>query len=151
MNEDRLRWLAVAAVLGIVAVNNDIPAKLTGAKPKPVTPADDYTGSLTRLHAAALKMAPEHRAAMAEAFTQGADSVRDDNTGLIATTRQWQRAMEGILQFAYRDGGRVDTRYPEVALAIQDELSRVAGGEEVKIQDRQRFVDCPRQLAAAVK
>jgi len=150
VNDDRLRFLVLAAALGLVAVKEDLPSKLLG-KPKPVAVADDYTGPLTRLHAAAVKMAPEHRAAMAEAFNQGADSVRDDNTGLIATTRQWQRAMEGILQFAYRDGGRIDTRYPDVALAIQEELSRVAGGEEVRITDRQRFIDCPRNLAAAVK
>lgn len=150
MSDDRFRWVVVAAALAFVAVKSDLPGRLLG--PGGAAPsAASYAGPLKELHAAARSMAPEHRAAMAEAFGQVASSMRSDTLGLVGTTRQWQRAIQGALQFGYRDGGRVDQRYPAVADAIQAEVARVAGLDDVKIVDRQRFIDCPAEIAKAVR
>lgn len=149
MSDDRFRWVVVAAALAFVAVKTDLPGRLLGGAAAPS--AAPYSGPLQDLHAAARSMAPEHRAAMAEAFGQVASSMRSDTLGLVGTTRQWQRAIQGALQFGYRDGGRVDQRYPAVADAIQAEVARVAGPDDVKIVDRQRFIDCPAEIAKAVR
>ena len=151
MNESTARFALVAAALGFVAYQNDLPAKL-GKKPvAPAVVVADYKGDMTKLHKASLDMAPEHRAALAEAFAAGASSLRDD-PGTVQTTAQWQRYVEAVSQFSYRDMGRVDKKYPDVADLIQAEVSRVAGGEEVAIGPRKReFVSVLSDIADAVR
>ena len=151
MNENTARYALVSAALGLFAWQNDLPAKL-GKKPvAPAVVVDDYQGDLTKLHKASREMAPEHRAALAEAFAAGASSLRDD-PGTVQTTAQWQRYVEAVSQFSYRDMGRVDKKYPDVADLIQAEVSRVAGGEEVAIGPRKReFVSVLSDIADAVR
>jgi hypothetical protein len=152
MNENTARYALVAAALGLFAYQNDLPAKLgLGKPPAPAVVVDDYEGDMTKLHKASREMVPEHRAALAEAFSSGASGLRDD-PGTVQTTAQWQRYVEAVSQFAYRDMGRVDKRYPDVADLIQVEVSRVAGGEEVAIGPRKReFVSVLSDIADAVR
>lgn len=152
MNENTARYALVAAALGLFAYQNDLPAKLGIGKPAaPAVVVVDYKGDLTKLHKTSREMAPEHRAALAEAFSAGASGLRDD-AGTVQTTAQWQRYVEAVAQFSYRDMGRVDKKYPDVADAIQAEVSRVAGGEEVAIGPRKReFVSVLSDIADAVR
>jgi hypothetical protein len=152
MNENTARYSLVAAALGLFAWQNDLPAKLgIGKPPAPAVVVADYKGDLTKLYKASREMKPEHRAALAEAFSAGASGLRDD-AGTVQTSAQWQRYVEAVSQFSYRDMGRVDKKYPEVADAIQAEVSRVAGGEEVAIGARKReFVSVLSDIAEAVR
>lgn len=152
MNENTARFAIVAAALGLFAYQNDLGAKLGIGKPAvPAVVVVDYKGDLTKLRKASREMAPEHRAALAEAFSAGASGLRDD-AGTVQTTAQWQRYVEAVSQFSYRDMGRVDKKYPDVADAIQAEVSRVAGGEEVAIGPRKReFVSVLSDIADAVR
>lgn len=152
MNENTTRLALVAAALGLFAYQNDFPAKLgLGKPPAPAVVVADYKGDLTKLHKASREMKSEHRAALAEAFSAGASGLRDD-PGTVQTTAQWQRYVEAVSQFSYRDMGRVDKKYPDVADAIQAEVSRVAGGEEVAIGARKReFVSVLSDIAEAVR
>jgi hypothetical protein len=152
MNENTARYALVAAALGLFAYQNDLPAKLgLGKPPAPAVVVEDYKGDLTKVHKASREMAPEHRAALAEAFSAGASGLRDD-PGTVQTTAQWQRYIEAVSQFSYRDMGCVDKKYPDVADAIQVEVSRVAGGEEVAIGARKReFVSVMSDIADAVR
>jgi len=149
MTQDHVRYLIAAAAIGFVVVRSDLAVSVLGGADKPVAAA--YDGPLREAHAAARKMAPEHRAALSQALEQASQSTRNDTLGLIATTGQWQRAMQGALQFGYRDGGRVDTLYPDVAAALQAELSRAAGPDDAKVLDRARLADCALELAKAVR
>jgi hypothetical protein len=151
LNADNVRYAAVLAVLVALGARNgiiNIPA-LGAPKPPPVV-ASDYTGRMADLHRESRRMDPAHRAAMSQAFGLAADSYQRDSS-TVETTRQWQRFAEATLQFAYRDMGRVDVRYPEIARLLTAELSRVAGGEEVRIQDKAPFVDVLREISRAVR
>lgn len=149
MNQDRIRYLIAAAAIGFVVVRSDAGKAVLGGVGRPTAVA--YDGPMRDVNAAARRMSPEHRAALSEALKQASESTRNDTLGLLATTGQWQRAMQGALQFGYRDGGRVDVRYPEVAAALQAELSRAAGADDTRIVDRSKLADCALELSKAVR
>ena len=151
MNADNVRYAAVLAVLlALGARNGVINIPLLGGPKPPAVVDSDYTGRMADLHRESRRMDPAHRAAMSQAFALAADSYQRDSS-TIETTRQWQRFFEATLQFAYRDMGRVDSRYPDVARQLTAEASRVAGGEEVRIQDKTPFVDALRECSRAVR
>jgi hypothetical protein len=88
-----------------------------------------YTGPLTALHTAAAAMDPKDRAALSEATTAAGDMLAADQLGLVSTTEELQRYIKAVTEFDYLGMGKPTTKYPAVAKAIQDELSKSIGTE----------------------
>jgi hypothetical protein len=123
MNSNTIRMIIGAGIVWYALTGGSLP----GVSVPGVAPSGPYTGPLTALHDAAKSMDPKDRAALAEATTAAGDMLAADQLGLISTTEEMQRFCKAVLEFDYLGMGKPTTKYPAVAKAIQDELSKSIG------------------------
>lgn len=110
-----------------------------------------YGGRLAELHRAAGSMESVDRQGLSEALDAGATMLERDAAGLVTTTAQAQRFARGVIGFGYTSFAV--KKYPPVAAAIQTELEKAAGENDVRMTPelRARVVDALRESAAAVR
>lgn len=129
--------LAAALVGSSVAVSPDAGA--------------GYAGPMPEVHRAAAGMEPVDRQGLAEALDAGAAMLGSDAAGLVSTTAQAQRFARGVLGFGYTSFAV--KKYPAVASAIEAELVKATGSDDVRITPelRSRIVGAIKESAAAVR
>ena len=135
-----VRYIAAAAVLYFA---------LTGGKLPSIGPAESpsgpYTGPLTALHAAAVSMEAHDRLVLGEALGAAGEMLEADKLGLVSTTEELQRFIKAVTEFDYVGLGKPTAKYPAVAKAIQDELSKAIGSDVAPVTSSMR-----REVAAAL-
>ena len=138
MNSNVVR-LAIAGFLVYLAMSGKLPGIPAGPSSGP------YAGPLTALHAAAGSMDAGDRAVLAEALEAAGEMLEADKLGLVSTTEELQRYTRAIVEFDYLGLGKPATKYPAVAKAIQDELSKAIGSDVAPVTSAMR-----REVAAAL-
>ena len=110
-----------------------------------------YAGKLSALHAAADGMEGRDRAGLSEALDAGAAMLERDAAGLVTTTAQAERFVRGVLGFGYT--AFAVKKYPAVAAAVQAELEKATGADDVRMtpEIRSRVVESLRESAAAIR
>ena len=138
MNPNLVR-MAGAAILVYLALSGKVPGLPAGPASGP------YTGPLTALHAAAGSMDAHDRLVLGEALEAAGEMLEADKLGLVATTEELQRFTRAALEFEYQGLGKPTKKYPEVAKAIQAELSKAIGSDVAPVTSSMR-----RDVAAAL-
>jgi len=124
--------LAGAAILVYLAMSGSIPGVPGGSSSGP------YTGPLTALHSAAVSMEPHDRLVLGEALEAAGEMLDADKLGIISTTEELQRYIKAATEFEYQGLGKPTKKYPEVAKAIQAELSKAIGSDVAPVTSSMR-------------
>ena len=90
-------------------------------------------------------MEAHDRLVLGEALGAAGEMLEADKLGLVATTEELQRFTRAALEFEYQGLGKPTKKYPEVAKAIQAELSKAIGSDVAPVTSSMR-----REVAAAL-
>jgi hypothetical protein len=114
-------------------------------------PSAPYTGSMSSLHSAAGSMDAKDRQGLSEALAAIGKMVSDDRLGAIKTSSDAQRGIQTMLNFSY--SSFQTKKYPEVASAIESELSKAVGTEvgTLSSSDKARIGSLLEEMGRAVK
>jgi hypothetical protein len=131
MNPNLVR-MAGAAILVYLAMSGKMPGGVV------VPSSGPYTGPLTALHSAAGSMEPHDRLVLGEALEAAGEMLDADKLGIVATTEELQRYIKACTEFEYQGLGKPTKKYPEVAKAIQAELSKAIGSDVAPVTSSMR-------------
>ena len=134
MNSNTIRMIVCAGIVWYALTGGKLPG---GGVPG-VAPSGPYTGSMTALHTAAATMDPKDRAVLAEAMAAAGEMLAADSLGLVSTTEEAQRYIKAVTSFDYVGIGKPTTKYPAVAKAFQDELTKVIGSDVAPVTPAMR-------------
>ena len=133
MNATTVRMILAAGIVWYALTGGKIPGGVPG-----VVPSGPYTGPLTELHTAAATMDPKDRAVLAEAMAAAGEMLAADQLGLVSTTEELQRYIKAVTEFDYLGVGKPTQKYPAVAKAFQDELTKVIGSDVAPVTPAMR-------------
>lgn len=94
-------------------------------------PSEPYTGSMTAVHSAANSMDKTDRQGLSEALTAAGKMLDDDRAKLIKTTSDIQSFTRGSMAYGYSSFAL--GKYPDVSRAVQAELEKAVGDEDVPV------------------
>ena len=94
-------------------------------------PSEPYNGSMTAVHSAANSMDKTDRQGLSEALTAAGKMLADDKAKLIKTTSDIQSFTRGSMAYGYSSFAL--SKYPDVSRAVQAELEKAVGDEDVPV------------------
>ena len=94
-------------------------------------PSEPYNGSMTEVHSAAKSMDKTDRQGLSEALTAAGKMLDDDKAKLIKTTSDIQSFTRGTMAYGYSSFAL--NKYPSVSKAVQAELEKAVGDEDVPV------------------
>ncbi|MGA0041056.1 MAG: hypothetical protein ACO3NZ_14520 [Pirellulales bacterium] len=145
MNQQTFR-IAVAAAVVWYALGTP------GLNTPGIGPAAPYSGPMSAVHQAASSAASADRSALSQAFEAGADMLAADSRDLVGTTDKAQDYVLAILTWGYNGIGKPAQKYPQLADAIEAELTKIYGTEQKALtpSEKAAIVSALRELSKAV-
>ena len=125
MNSNTIRIIVGAGIVWYALTGGKLPGLPSG----PAAPSGPYTGTMGALHTAAATMDPKDRAVLSESITASGEMLAADQLGLVSTTEELQRYIKAVTEFDYLGVGKPTQKYPAVAKAFQDELTKAIGSD----------------------
>lgn len=144
--------IRIVLAVGIAAYALGLTDGPGGGDPA-IPAAEEYTGYMSGVHSASRSMEEKDRYVMSAAFDTGSNMLGADKRDLVDNTNTAQDFVFAILSFSYNGVGQPIQKYPAVADAIQEELTKVYGDEIKKLEpsEKSRIVDVLKEIGKAVR